>query len=160
MSASISSFTARELRILAPLAFLFNVVLAWMLFRDWKYSLIALVPLVTGIVWFVGIMSFFNMPLNVINIVASIVSTGVIVDYGLGITFQYRHNLRTGTIIGVTLSAATNAIGAGALLFAKHPALHSTGVAMFICILTGYLSAILVVPPLCSMIKTAGNTHD
>lgn len=160
MSASISSFTARELRILAPLAFLFNVVLAWILFRDWKYSLIALVPLVTGIVWFVGIMSFFNMPLNVINIVASIVSTGVIVDYGLGITFQYRHNLRTGTIIGVTLSAATNAIGAGALLFAKHPALHSTGVAMFICILTGYLSAILVVPPLCSLLKTAGNTDD
>jgi predicted RND superfamily exporter protein len=152
MSASISSFTAREIKILAPLAFLFNVVLAWLFFGDWKYTLIALVPLVTGIVWFVGIMSFLKIPLNVINIVASIVSTGVIVDYGLGITYQYRHRLRTGTIIAVTISAITNVIGTGALLFAKHPALHSTGVAMFICIITGYLSAILVVPPLCSMI--------
>jgi predicted RND superfamily exporter protein len=128
------------------------VVLAWLFFGDWKYTLIALVPLVTGIVWFVGIMSFLKIPLNVINIVASIVSTGVIVDYGLGITYQYRHRLRTGTIIAVTISAITNVIGTGALLFAKHPALHSTGVAMFICIITGYLSAILVVPPLCSMI--------
>lgn len=157
MSASISSFTAREIRILAPLAFLFNVVLAWLFFREWKYTLIALVPLVTGIVWFVGIMSFLKIPLNVINIVASIVSTGVIVDYGLGITYQYRHRLRTGTIIAVTISAITNVIGTGALLFAKHPALHSTGVAMFICIITGYLSAILVVPPLCSMVDSKEN---
>ena len=160
MSASISSFTAREIKILAPLAFLFNVVLSWLFFRDWKYTLIALVPLVTGVVWFVGIMSFLKIPLNVINIVASIVSTGVIVDYGLGITYQYRHNLRTGTIIAVTISAATNVIGTGALLFAKHPALYSTGVAMFICIITGYLSAILVVPPLCSMIEAKEDNND
>ena len=159
MSASISTFTAKEIRILAPLAFFFNVVLAWLLFRDWKYTLIALVPLVTGVVWFVGIMSFLRIPLNVINVVASIVSTGVIVDYGLGITYQYRHNLRTGTIIAVTISAATNVIGTGALLFARHPALYSTGVAMFICIITGYLSALLVVPPLCSMVEATVNSN-
>lgn len=160
MSASISTFTAKEIRILAPLAFLFNVLLAWLFFKEWKYALISLVPLVTGIVWFVGIMSFLKIPLNVINIVASIVSTGVIVDYGLGITYQYRHKLRTGTIIAVTISATTNVIGTGALLFAKHPALHSTGVAMFICIITGYLSAILVVPPLCSMIEPTENANS
>lgn len=159
MSASISAFTAKEIKILAPLAFLFNVVLAWLFFRDWKYTLVSLVPLVTGVVWFVGIMSFLKIPLNVINIVASIVSTGVIVDYGLGITYQYRHKLRTGTIIAVTLSAATNIIGTGALLFAHHPALYSTGVAMFICIITGYLSAILVVPPLCSLIEKTDNAN-
>jgi predicted exporter len=159
MSASISSFTAKEIKILAPLAFLSNVLLAWLFFGNWKYTLIALVPLVTGVVWFVGIMSFLKIPLNVINIVASIVSTGVIVDYGLGITYQYRHNLRTGTILAVTLSATTNIIGTGALLFAKHPALYSTGVAMFICIMTGYLSAIMVVPPLCSLIETTGSKY-
>jgi len=159
MSASISSFTAKEIRILAPLALLFNVLLSWLFFKDWKYALIALVPLVTGVVWFVGIMSFLKIPLNVINIVASIVSTGVIVDYGLGVTYQYRHKLRTGTIIAVTISATTNVIGTGALLFAKHPALHSTGVAMFICIITGYLSAILVVPPLCSLLEARENIN-
>jgi predicted exporter len=160
MSASISEFTAKEIKILVPLALLFNVVLTWLLFKNWKYTLISLVPLLTGVLCFVGIMSFMKIPLNIINIVASIVSTGVIVDYGLGITYQYRHNLRTGTIVAVTLSAATNVIGTGALLFAKHPALHSTGVAMFICIITGYLSAILVVPPLCSLVEATKNDHD
>jgi len=152
LSASISAFTAREIKILAPLAILFNVVLAWLFFRNWKETFIALVPLITGVVWLLGIMSLFNMPLNVVNIVAGIVTTGVIVDYGLGITYEYRYNLRIGTVVAVTLSAVANVIGAGALLFAQHPALYSTGVAMVICMVTGYLSSVIVIPSFCSIL--------
>ncbi len=155
LSASISAFTSREMKVLAPLAVLFNVVLAWLFFRNWKETLIALVPVVTGVIWLVGIMSLFKMPLNVVNIVAAIVTTGVIVDYGLGITYEYRYNLRIGTVIAVTLSAGANVIGSGALLFAKHPALYSTGVAMVICMVSGYLSSVIVIPSLCSLLGTA-----
>ena len=155
LSASISKFTSQEIKILAPLAILFNVVLAWMFFRNWKETFIALVPVITGIIWLGGIMSLFKMPLNVVNIVAAIVTTGVIVDYGLGITYEYRYNLRIGTVIAVTLSAGANVIGSGALLFAKHPALYSTGVAMVICMVSGYLSSVIVIPSLCSILGTS-----
>jgi predicted RND superfamily exporter protein len=155
MVASISRSTERELRILAPLAVLFNVVLSWMFFRNWKETFISLVPVITGVVWLFGIMSLFKMPLNVVNVVAAIVTTGVIVDYGLGMTYEYRYNLRIGTVIAVTLSAVTNVIGAGVLLFAKHPALYSTGVAMVICMVAGYLSSVIVVPSLCSLMSTS-----
>jgi len=158
LSASISAFTAKEIRILAPLAVLFNVVLAWLFFRNWTETLIALVPVLTGVVWLVGIMSLFRIPLNVVSIVAAIVTTGVIVDYGLGITYEYRYNLRIGTVIAVTLSAGANVIGTGVLLFAKHPALYSTGVAMVICMVSGYLSSIIVIPSLCSMMGTRQET--
>lgn len=154
LSSSISTFTAKEIKILAPLAVLFNAVLAWLFFRNWKETLIALVPVLTGVVWLLGIMSLFKIPLNVVNIVAAIISTGVIVDYGLGITYEYRYNLRIGTVVAVTLSAATNVIGVGALLFAQHPALYSTGVAMVICMVTGYLSSVIVIPSLCSIMGT------
>jgi uncharacterized protein len=153
LSSSISAFTAKEIKILAPLAVLFNVILAWLFFRNWRETLIALVPVLTGVVWLIGIMSLFDMPLNVVNIVAGIITTGVIVDYGLGITYEYRYNLRIGTVIAVTLSAAANVIGAGALLFAKHPALYSTGIAMVICMVTGYLSSLVVIPSLCSIVR-------
>jgi predicted exporter len=152
ISSVIADFTIRETRLLAPLAILVNVVLAWLFFRNWKETLISLVPILTGIVWFVGIMSLCNIPLNAINIVAAIVSTGVIVDYGIGVTYEYRYNLRIGTVVAVTLSAATNIIGSAVLLFAKYPALYSTGVALVTCMVTGYLSAILVVPSLCSLL--------
>lgn len=155
LSSSISEFTAREMNLLAPLAVLFNVVLSWLFFRNWKETFIALVPVITGVVWLVGIMALFKMPLNVVNIVAAIVTTGVIVDYGLGMTYEYRYNLRIGTVIAVTLSAATNVIGAGVLLFAKHPALYSTGVAMVICMVAGYLSSVIVVPSFCSIMSSA-----
>ncbi len=154
LSSSISHFTAREIKVLAPLAFLFNVVLAWLFFRNWKETFISLVPLITGVIWLVGLMSLFKMPLNVVNIIAGIITTGVIVDYGLGITYEYRHDLRFGTVMAVTLSAATNIIGAGALLFAQHPALYSTAVAMVICMVTGYISSVVVIPSLCGIMET------
>jgi uncharacterized protein len=155
LSASISRFTSQEMKLLAPLAILFNVILAWIFFRNWKETFLALVPVITGIIWLGGIMSLFKMPLNVVNIVAAIVTTGVIVDYGLGITYEYRYNLRIGTVIAVTLSAGANVIGSGALLFAKHPALYSTGVAMVICMVSGYLSSVIVIPSLCSLMGTS-----
>ncbi len=151
MSESISRFTTREARFLAPLAILFNVVLAWLFFRNWRETFIALVPVITGVTWLVGLMALFGIALNVVNIVAAIVCTGVIVDYGLGMTYEYRYNLRIGTVIAVTLSAATNVLGAGVLLFAKHPAFYSTSIAMVICMTSGYLSSVIVVPSLCSI---------
>jgi predicted exporter len=154
LSAAISAFSVKEIKLLAPLAILFNVVLAWLFFRNWKDTFIALVPLITGVIWLVGAMSLFGIPLNIVNIVAAIISTGVIVDYGLGITYEYRQNLGIGTVMAVTLSAATNVIGTGALLFARHPALHSTGVAMVISMVTGYLSSVIVIPALCSLLRS------
>ncbi len=151
LSASISGFTIREMYFLAPLAVLFNLMLTWLFFRNWKETLIALVPLLTGVVWLLGIMSLFDMPLNVVNIIAGVIASGVIVDYGLGITYEYRNNLNFGTVMAMTLSAASNVVGAGALLFARHPALYSTGVAMVICMVTGYLASVLVVPSFCSL---------
>lgn len=159
MSESISRFTAWEASFLAPLAILFNVVLAWLFFRNWRETLISLVPVITGVTWLVGFMALFDIPLNVVNVVAAIVCTGVIVDYGLGMTYDYRYHLRTGTVVAVTLSAATNVIGAGVLLFAKHPAFYSTSIAMVICMTTGYLSAVIVVPSLCSIMSPNAREH-
>jgi predicted exporter len=158
ISAAIAEFTSRETKILAPLAVIVNIVLAWLFFRNIRETLISLVPILTGIVWFVGIMSMLGIPLNAVNIIAAIVSTGVIVDYGIGVTYEYRYNLRIGTIIAVTLSAATNIIGSGVLLFANYPALYSTGIALVICMVAGYFSAVVVVPALCSLM--APSLHE
>ena len=151
MSKSISDFTAKELKFLVPIAFMLNVGITFWFFKNVKETLIALVPLVTGIVWLMGLMSLLNLPLNVVNILAAIITCGVIVDYGIGMTYEYQYDLKIGTIIAVSLSAVTTIIGAGVLLFAKHPALFSTAVAMVICVLAGYLSSITVVPALCSI---------
>jgi len=152
LSAAISVHTTSEAKILAPLAVLFNVVLAWLFFRDWKETLIALVPLVTAASWLLGLLALFDTPLNVVSIVAGIIASGVIVDYGLAVTYDYTRNLQFGTMTALTLSAVSNVIGAGALLFAQHPAFFSTGVVMVVTMVIGYLSSLIVIPSLCSLL--------
>lgn len=153
MSSAISRFSSREMKILAPIAVLLNVLPAVFFFRNWKEAFIALVPVLTGVVWLIGIMALFKLSFNIVNMIALIVMIGVIVDYGLGVTYEYRNNLRTGTVVAITLSAVTNVLGAGVLLLAKHPALFSTGLAMVICTVTGYVSAVIVIPSMCSVLE-------
>ncbi len=92
------------------------------------------------------------MPLNVVNIVAGIITTGVIVDYGIGITYEYRHNLHFGTIMAMTLSAVSNVIGVGgAAVCVASGALFHRRCHGHVAWSSGYLSSVIVIPSLCSM---------
>jgi len=155
LSKAISDITFAEVKIMATIAILLNVILTWLFFKDFKETLIAFVPVITSVVWLFGVMSLFGIALNVISIIASVITTGLVIDYGIGMTYEYRYDLKIGTVIAVSLSALTTLIGTGVLFFAQHPALFSIGVAIVISILTGYLASVLVVPSLCSMLLTS-----
>jgi predicted RND superfamily exporter protein len=120
-----------------------------------KETIIALVPLVTGVVWLLSFIALLDIPLDVVSIISLVVVSGVIVDYGIGVTYEYQYNLKIGTLIAVSLSAVTTVFGSGVLLFAKHPLLFSIGVAMTTSVLVGFITAVLVIPPLCDLLANA-----
>jgi predicted exporter len=151
MSKKVSAFTFGEVKFLVPVALLFNIVLTWLFFRNVREMIIALVPLFTGIIWLAGFMVLLHIPLDVVNIIGIVVVSGVIVDYGIGVTYEYQFRLKIGTIMAVSLSAVTTILGSGVLLFARHPVMFSIGVGMTVSVFTGYLTSILVVPSLCDM---------
>ena len=62
--------------------------------------------------------------------------------------YECHYRLEAGTLTAVTLSALTTLIGAGALLFARHPLLFSVGLTMVTGVLAGYVSSMLVLPSL------------
>jgi predicted RND superfamily exporter protein len=62
--------------------------------------------------------------------------------------YECHFRLETATQTAVTLSAVTTLIGAGALLFARHPLLFSIGLTMVTGVLAGYVSSVLVLPSL------------
>jgi predicted exporter len=152
VSRSVSAFSFREVKFLVPVAFFLNVALTWLFFKNVKEMIIALTPLLTGIIWLLSFMALFGIPLDVVSIISLVVVSGVIVDYGIGVTYEYQYNLKIGTLIAVSLSAITTVLGSGVLLFAQHPVLFSIGVAMTSSVFIGYLTAILVVPPLCDLL--------
>jgi len=48
----------------------------------------------------------------------------------------------------VAFAAVTTLIGAGSLLFARHPLLFSIGITLSTGVFSGYIASILVIPPL------------
>ncbi len=151
LSRSISIFTSREAYLLVPLAIAANIILTALFFRNLKAALIALIPVAASTIWLLGIMAVMNVPVNIANIIASIVTAGIVVDFGIGITYQHHERLNLGTVLGISLSAVSTVIGTAVLLFARHPALFSMGLAMSISLLIGWLSSITLVPALCRM---------
>lgn len=152
VSKKVSAFTFGEVKFLVPVALLINIVVTWFFFGNIREMLIALVPLFTGIIWLTGFMALLDIPLDVVSIIGIVIVSGVIVDYGIGVTYEYQYNLKIGTIMAVSLSAVTTILGSGVLLFAKHPVMFSIGVGMTVSVLTGYLTSILVVPSLCDLL--------
>jgi predicted RND superfamily exporter protein len=61
-------------------------------------------------------------------------------------TYESDREQRKSTVKAVTISAVTTLIGAGVLLFARHPALFSIGLTLVIGVAAGYISSIAVIP--------------
>jgi len=116
--------------------------------RNVRLTLIALVPVVTSILFIFSMGTVLKIPLNAASMIALLVVGGLCIDSGIFMVNYCHHHLKTNTRRSVTLSTLTTIIGAGTLVFAKHPVLFSYGTTLAIGITAGYLTAMYVVPAL------------
>ncbi len=115
--------------------------------------LIALVPAVSSVLVTLGMFTLFKITLNAASIFALLVVGGLSIDYGIFMVYQCYKQLKSDTRMAVTLSALTTLFGAGTLVVTKHPVLFYYGITMVLGILSGYFSAVFVVPSLYRLIK-------
>jgi len=66
----------------ALLTVLVVVLLLWLDFRSFKYAMIAMIPLVAGVIWMVGLMHLVGMQLTVVNVMALPMILGIGIDDG------------------------------------------------------------------------------
>ena len=132
----------------------FVVVLLLLLvfYRNWKLTLVTVLPI--AITWFItiGIMGLFKMEFNIFSILISSFIFGLGVDYSIFMTNgllkdneKDYHELTTYKT-SVLLSVITTILGIGVLILAKHPALYSISVVSIIGILTAMLVAFTIQP--------------
>jgi predicted exporter len=95
-----------------------------------------------------GIIRLVGLSLNMSSIIASMVVVGIVSDYGMFIVYYCKHKFKTGTYLAVSFAAVTTLIGTGVLLFARHPMLFSIGTTLTTGVLSGYLSSLIIIPPL------------
>ncbi|MEO8275277.1 MAG: MMPL family transporter [Thermoanaerobaculia bacterium] len=137
------------------------LALLWIDFRDMHTAIVALVPLLIGIVWMIALMVAFDLHLNFMNIFVITMIIGIGVDYGIHVIHRYREEETAPdgdpaaaveeTSRGVFLAALTTIVGFGSLATSHYPGLVSMGLVSTIGTLTTALVAIAVIPAYLSL---------
>ncbi len=127
------------------------------LFRDVKKVMLSMVPVVTGLIFMLGIMSFFNIAFNIFNVISSILIIGLGIDYGIFMVYRCSEKYEHDTDTAVLLSGLTTITGFGALVFAQHPALYSIGVTVLLGIGAAIPASIYVIPALYRIFEGGSN---
>ena len=117
-----------------------------------ELSLIAFLPMFISWIWILGIMAFFNIKFNIVNIILATFIFGLGDDYSIFIMegliqeYTYKRKLVNTFKSAVIMSAVTMFIGIGTLIIAKHPAMRSLGevtiVGMFSVVIMSF-----IIPP-------------
>jgi predicted exporter len=157
LSSTLSEVVSADLKLMTWIAAISVIVMTYLCFFNIRETLIALVPPLTSIIWLFGLMTLLGLSINAANMIAGVLVIGLNSDYGLFMTFRSRKEMNTGTITAITLCTVTTLIGAGVLIFAKHPALSSVGNTMVIGLGAGFFSSVFVVPKLAALF--AGRTN-
>ncbi len=137
------------------------VLLLWVDFRNAHTALLALIPLLLGILWMVGAMVAFDLHLNFMNIFVITMIIGIGVDYGIHVIHRYREEERLPggdpaaaveeTSRGIFLAALTTIAGFGSLATSHYPGLISMGLVSILGTLATALVAIVVIPAYLSL---------
>jgi uncharacterized protein len=127
-------------------------VLLLLTFRRFSLALLALVPLVVGTLWTVGIMGWVGVDFNLANGIFMPLVVGAGVEYGVIILNRWREgtvlagHLPFSTGKGVTLAALTTTLGFGTLMISHHQGIFSLGFVSWAGSLCVLVAAILLIP--------------
>ncbi len=138
------------------LIYIFAAVLLFVLlsFRKIKQTVLAVSPLVLGMIWMLGIYPLLGMKINMINIIVIPLVIGIGIDFGIHLTHRFREEGEIATTYRYTgkavfLSGLTTMIGFGALgLMGKFHAIASVGTLLFVGIASCLLATLVVLPAL------------
>ena len=114
--------------------FILVFIFMYISFRSLKWSLIAMLPLVVGLLWMFGVMLLTGLMLNFYNLVVLPAILGIGEDNGVHLTHRYQIEGK-GSIMRVlastgqhiTIGSVTTILGFFGLIFTNHPGLQTIG---------------------------------
>ena len=143
--------------------FLVVALLMLLHFRDVRWALMALIPLVVGILWMLLVMEVFGMMVNFYNMIVLPAILGIGNDDGVHMVHRYREEGKgsIGTVLRSTgehvfIGNLTTAVGFGGLVLSFHPGLNSIGTLAVAGFGTTLLAALVFLPALFQWMEDAG----
>jgi len=124
-------------------------------FRNIKKIVLAMIPLIVGVLWMVGVMEISGLQITLLNIMAIPMIIGIGIDDGVHIVHRYQiegsklhRKVFASTGRAIFLTSITTMVGFGSLWFATYRGLGSMGIALFIGVGACFLATVLAVPAL------------
>ncbi len=124
----------------------------WLSYGRLELALLSFLPMAISWVIITGIMGFLGVQFNIVNIILSTFIFGMGDDFSIFIMEGLLYKYKTGKKLldphktAIFFSAFTMIVGIGALVFARHPALHSIAVITILGMLAVVLIAYTVEP--------------
>ncbi len=136
----------------AGYAVFFILGLLLLTFRSIVNSLLAVIPLIVGTLWTIGLMWCIGINFNLANSLFLPLIVGAGVEYGIVILnrwFQEQKDFKglpLSTGKGIILAALTTTVGFGSLMISHHRGIHSLGMLATIGSISVMTSAVIVLP--------------
>ncbi|MGM0457965.1 MAG: efflux RND transporter permease subunit [Bacteroidota bacterium] len=129
-------------------------------FGSIRWTLIALIPLVIGLLWLFGIQLLFGLKFNFYNLVVLPAILGIGCDNGVHLAHRYRDegkkkmwDVLSSTGQHITIGSFTTMLGFAGLLFTNHPGLQSIGIMAVLGIGMTLLSALTFLPSMVQFLE-------
>jgi uncharacterized protein len=148
-------------------AFVLVAGIAALMIRRVRETVLAMIPLILGTLWTVGIMQLAGLKFNLVNVWALPLIIGSAAEYGVYIVLRSLESPEQGggsrlarsTVMAVLFNGLTTITGFGSLLVAHHRGVWSLGLLLLIgSVMT--LAASLVVLPTLMRLRSRGEERD
>jgi uncharacterized protein len=131
------------------------------MFRSMIPTFLALVPLLVGVAWTLGLMALFQVQFNMANLLFIPLIIGIGIDNGIYIVHRFREEgkdegkplpLPTSTGRAINLSTLTNIVGFGSLMISGHQGIHSLGLLVTLGLGSVLIASLSTLPSLLALI--------
>jgi uncharacterized protein len=135
-------------------------ILMFIAFRSYRWTIVALIPLLMGLLFTFGIMLIFNVKFNFYNIIVLPAILGIGEDSGVHLAKRYIEEGRnsmwkvlSSTGQHVSIGSLTTMLGFSGLLFTSHPGLYSIGFMATVGIGMTWLTSVAFLPALIQLLE-------
>jgi hopanoid biosynthesis associated RND transporter like protein HpnN len=146
-------YIGQDGRLAAILTLIVVFLLLLIDFRSLRLAPLAMIPLVFGVIWMVGVMHLFGMKLNIVNVMAVPLILGIGIDDGVHLLHRYRvegkgkiKTIFSSTGKAIALTSLTTMMAFGSMGFAAYRGLASLGLTLLIGVGTCFLTSIIILP--------------
>jgi len=142
------------------------IFLTFLMFRGALSTILALVPLLVGSVWTLGMMVLFGVQFNMANLLFLPLIIGIGIDNGVHIVHSFRAigkyegesvPLARSTAKAISLAALTTIVGFGSLMISSHRGIYSLGLLVVLGVGSVLVASLTTLPSLLAILGPAGS---